>query len=117
MRNFRELDVWKEAIEVSTVIYKLGYSFPEYEKYGLTKQLQRSSVSIASNIAEGCSRASSKDFARFLEIAIGSAFELETQLEIALKLGYTENDESTLILNKLSILQKRLNSLRTAILK
>ena len=117
MRNFRDLEVWQEAIMISSIVYQITSDFPEVEKFNLTRQLQRSSVSIASNIAEGCSRTSSKDFGRFIEIAIGSAFELETQIEIAQLLGYLPIQTKLDFILRLNTLQKRLNSLRISILK
>ena len=88
MRDFRKYDVWKNAIEITTIVYQLTKSFPSEEKYGLANQIQRASVSIASNIAEGSSRSSEADFSRFLEISLGSAFEVETQVLIAMNLKY-----------------------------
>ncbi|MCQ2197215.1 MAG: four helix bundle protein [Bacteroidaceae bacterium] len=83
MRDFRKYDIWLKAVDVSTVIYGIVLSFPKYEIFGLSDQLRRASVSISSNIAEGCSRDSEKDFAHFLEMSIGSAFEVESQMKIA----------------------------------
>ena len=83
MRNFRNLEVWKEAIDLASLVYTLTKKFPKQEQYGLVSQINRCSVSIPSNIAEGCSRSSEKEYSRFLEIAIGSSFEMETQLEIS----------------------------------
>lgn len=82
MRNFRTLKNWHESITIVKEIYKLAELLPLKEKYGLRSQICRSTVSIPSNIAEGCSRDSQIDFKRFLEIALGSSFELETQLII-----------------------------------
>ena len=76
MRDFRKYEIWIAAVGYATDIYKLTSAFPKYEIYGLCDQLQRAAVSISANIAEGCSRDSVKDFAHFLEIAIGSAFEV-----------------------------------------
>ena len=80
MRNFKNLIVWQESIDLVKKIYNLSSNLPIEERYGLISQMNRASVSIASNIAEGSSRSSEKEFKRFLEIALGSAFELETQL-------------------------------------
>ncbi len=90
MRNFRELEVWKESIEIVKKVYSITNAFPSNEKFGLVSQMNRCRVSIASNIAEGCSRKSEIDFARFLEISIGSSFELETQLIISNNLIYID---------------------------
>lgn len=78
MKDFKSLKVWQKGIKLVIEIYKSTKHFPQEELYGLTSQMRRSSVSIPSNIAEGSGRSSDKDFHRFLEISIGSAFELET---------------------------------------
>ena len=88
MHRFKELEIWKKSRIFCVKIYSATSAFPSEEKFGLTNQLRRATVSIPSNIAEGSSRQSNKDFARFLEIAIGSAYEIETQLLIAFDLGY-----------------------------
>jgi four helix bundle protein len=93
MHQFKELEIWKRSRLFCSQIYTITSKFPSDEKFGLTNQIRRASVSIPSNIAEGSSRNSNKDFARFLEIAIGSAYEIETQLLIALDLGFIKNDE------------------------
>lgn len=89
MKNFKELRIWQKGFEIAVQCYKLTHTFPHTEKYGLSAQINRAAVSISSNIAEGSSRSSDKDYCRFVEIALGSLFELETQLHIAqeLKLG------------------------------
>ena len=79
MRDFRKYGVWNDAISLVTDIYNYLKGFPAYERYALSDQMRRSAVSIAANIAEGASRTSSREFIHFLEISIGSAFELETQ--------------------------------------
>ena len=88
MHRFKDLEIWKLSRKFCSEIYNITLNFPESEKFGLTNQLRRASVSVPSNIAEGCSRSSNKDFSRFLEIAIGSIFEIETQLLISFDLGY-----------------------------
>ncbi|WP_445452294.1 four helix bundle protein [Flavobacterium sp. 25HG05S-40] len=93
MHQFKELEIWKRSRLFCSQIYAITSKFPNDEKFGLTNQLRRASVSIPSNIAEGSSRNSNNDFARFLEIAIGSAYEIETQLLIALDLGFIKTDE------------------------
>ena len=92
MRSFRELEIWKASVLFVKTIYTLTNSFPKEEKFGLTSQINRATVSIPSNIAEGCSRTSQKDFSRFLQISLGSAFELETQIEIAKQIGFLTTD-------------------------
>jgi len=83
MKNFKELKVWQKGFEIAVKSFTLTESFPKEEKFGLSIQITRAAVSIPSNIAEGSSRSSEKDYKRFLEIALGSGFELETQLLIA----------------------------------
>ncbi len=78
MRNFRELDVWSLGFALAKDVYDLLDNFPKTEKFGLVAQMSRSAVPISSNIAEECSRDSQKDFSRFLQIVLGSSFELET---------------------------------------
>lgn len=111
MRDFRKYQVWDDAISLVTDIYSLLRDFPTYERYALSDQIRRSSVSIASNIAEGASRESKKDFSHFLQISVGSAFELETQLIIASNLNYISQDQLTNILDKLVYIEKRLSRL------
>lgn len=87
MRNFKTLQVWKTGIEIIKATYSLTKSLPADERFGFISQMNRASVSIPSNIAEGASRSTQKDFKRFLEIALGSSFELESQLLALLELG------------------------------
>ncbi len=83
MFNFEKLDVWHEAIAFADTVYSLSKSFPADERFGLTNQMRRAAVSISSNIAEGSSRSSRADFARFIEIATGSVFEVVSQATIS----------------------------------
>src|SRR5207244_6074294 len=85
MFNFEKLDVWQEAIQFADLVYELTGNFPDEERFGLTNQMRRAAVSISSNIAEGSSRVSRIDFARFVEIATGSLFEIVSQSTIALR--------------------------------
>ncbi len=87
-RPHYKLAAWKEAMALVSAVYRVTQGFPKEELYGLSSQLRRSAVSIPSNIAEGAARQGSKEFAQFLNIAMGSISELETQLLIALDLGY-----------------------------
>jgi len=88
MRDFKDLEIWKKSVDLTEKIYIVTKKFPEEEKYGLTSQLRRAAVGISSNIAEGCGRRTSKDFAGFLYNAYGSVKEIECQLIIADRLGY-----------------------------
>lgn len=112
MRDYIKYDIWIDGIEISVKIYKLTESFPDDEKFGITSQLRRAAVSISSNFAEGCSRSSEKEFKRFVEISLGSVFEVKTQLIISNKLGFVNDNrlkELILILDKIG---KQLNTLR-----
>jgi four helix bundle protein len=93
MRNFRDLEVWKEALLLVKDIYTITAKLPEIEKFGLISQMNRCAVSIPSNIAEGCSKDSPLEFGRYLKISLGSSFELATQIEICILLGYLEAKE------------------------
>ncbi|WPY97917.1 four helix bundle protein [Christiangramia sp. OXR-203] len=86
--DHKELDVWKKSIELVETIYKISAQFPASEIYGLTNQIRRASVSISSNIAEGAGRSSDKELLYFLNVALGSLAEVETQVEIALRLNF-----------------------------
>jgi four helix bundle protein len=98
--SFKELKVWQEAKELAIEIYKATNQGKLKTDFGLREQIQKAAVSIASNIAEGYERNSDKDFIRFLYIAKGSLSELVTQLEIALGIGYLENDILEVLTNK-----------------
>ncbi len=88
MFNFEKLEVWHEAINFADTIYTLTKAFPEDERFGLTNQMRRAAVSISSNIAEGSSRSSRPDFARFIEMATGSVFEVVSQATISRRQGF-----------------------------
>lgn len=97
MSNFRKLIIWQKAMNLVTKTYDSTKNFPKEEIFGLTSQIRRCSISIPSNIAEGHGRESNKEYLRFLNISIGSLFELQTQLEIAKNIAYlTEEDFNTL---------------------
>ena len=83
MFNFEKLDVWQEAINFADFVYSATRSFPDDERFGLTNQMRRAAVSISSNVAEGSSRSSRPDFARFVELATGSLFEVVSQATVA----------------------------------
>ncbi|PIF30889.1 four helix bundle protein [Flavobacterium sp. 9] len=93
MSDFRKLLIWQKSMSLITKIYFSTNNFPKEEIFGLTSQIRRSSVSISSNIAEGSGRESDKDFLRFLNISVGSLFEMQTQLEIAKNITYLNEQE------------------------
>lgn len=112
MRNFRDLDVWKSSVLFVKKIYQITDTFPATEKYGLSSQISRCAVSIPSNIAEGCSRNSQRDFSRFLQISLGSSFELETQIEIAKELNFIKDEQYFNLISELHSIQKRIQALK-----
>ena len=93
MKDFRQLQVWERAHHLALAIYKATAAFPKEELYGLTSQMRRASTSVPTNIAEGCGRGSDADFARFLQLAMGSASEIEYQLLLSLDLGLLGRDD------------------------
>jgi len=106
MHNYKELIVWQKARTLVKEVYLLTQAFPEVEKFGLTIQLRRAAVSISSNIAEGAGRSSATDFMRFLDIANGSSFEVETQIFLCYDLGYINEDTLNRILPMVQDVQK-----------
>lgn len=106
MHNFKKLNIWLKSTEFVTEIYKVTNTFPNHERFGLISQLQRAAVSIPTNIAEGSAKSSNKDFARFLEISLGSTFELETELLVSFNLAYIDLEKYNLMQDKLAELQK-----------
>ena len=116
-RNFREYPVWQEAVNFSAAIYKHTSDMPWFERKGICDQLQRAVVSIPSNIAEGSSRPSDTEFAHFLDIALGSAYEVETQLLISHKIGYLNNEHykalNSMVISIESQLGRLIRTLRT----
>ena len=103
VRTHRDLDVWRGAIQLAQAVYELTRSYPKEEMFGLSAQMRRAAVSVASNIAEGAARQGQKEFVHFLYLALGSASELDTQLEISRTTGMTEEDG----LNELQALTER----------
>jgi four helix bundle protein len=98
--DYRKLKVWEKSIDLTAATYDIIKLLPSHEKYGISDQMRRAAVSIPSNIAEGASRGSDKDFRRFLLIARGSASELETQFLICSKVGYLEHEVTEAIINE-----------------
>lgn len=111
MRDFRKYEVWKDSVTLANEVYSVCESFPKFETFALGDQMRRAAVSIASNIAEGSSRSSSVEFAHFLEISMGSAYETETQLEIAKLRGYISDTTFDMLSSRLWSIEKRLNAL------
>ncbi|MGA1863050.1 four helix bundle protein [Deferribacter thermophilus] len=111
MKTHMDLDVWKLSIELVKDIYEITKLFPKEELFGLTSQIKRASISITSNIAEGASRQTIKEFIQFLYISLGSTSEVETQLIIAKELNFINENELDYLLNKIEKIKKMLNGL------
>jgi len=116
-RNFREYPVWKDAVEFSTKVYRITSGLPYFEKKGLCDQLQRAVVSISSNVAEGSARPTNSEFARFLDIALGSAYEVETQLLISKNVGYISEEVYTELLFGIQSIERQLTAFIKSIRK
>jgi four helix bundle protein len=107
----KKLDVWKAAMEATQMVYMLTNTFPAEEKFGLVSQMRRAAVSIPSNIAEGAARQGGKEFRNFLSMAQGSLSELDTQLELAVLLGFLSNENLAEITGHLIRMDKMLTGL------
>ena len=115
MHNFKELKVWKQGMEVAKNIYLITKTFPTEERYGLTSQINRCAVSIPSNIAEGCGRKSPKELYHFLSIALGSAYELETQLILSFNFGLVKEANFAAINSNICEIQKMIIGLQKSL--
>jgi len=116
-RNFRNYKVWQDAVAYASKVYQVTSDMPWFEKKGLCDQLQRAVVSISSNIAEGSARPSDADFAHFLDTALGSAYEVETQLLIANNVGYLTNENYQSLLDNVMEIERQISGLITTIRK
>jgi four helix bundle protein len=116
MFNFEKLDVWQKAIDFADLVSNKTRAFPSDERFGLTNQLRRAAVSIFSNITEGSSRSSKSDFARFVEIATGSVFEVVSQAFIAHCEGFLSEDQFRKIYTDAEELSRMLSGLRESLL-
>ena len=117
MHQFKELKVWQKGRELVKEIYKSTHKFPQDELFGITSQMRRSAVSIPTNIAEGCSRNSDNELNRFLDIANGSAFELETLVILSFDLEFYSQEEFEFFDSKLNEIQKMIFGLKQSLLK
>ncbi|UXP33131.1 four helix bundle protein [Reichenbachiella agarivorans] len=115
MHNYKELNVWKKSVDLAVKVYQETSSFPSDEKYGMTSQIRRCSVSISSNIAEGSGRSTDKDFNLFLGYSYGSSCELETQLIVSNRVGLLGDDKFKGLNNDIQEIQKMLFSLRNSL--
>lgn len=115
MKNFKKLKIWQKGMELVMSVYKLADQLPREEKYGLRSQMTSAVISIPSNIAEGSSRTSKKDYVRFLEYSLRSTYELETQVAAIEMLNFGEKELTELILNQIDEEQKMLQSFITTV--
>src|ERR1700738_1610033 len=115
MFNFEKLDVWQKAVVLANLVYVHTRSFPVEERFGLTNQMRRAAVSISSNVAEGSSRMSQADFARFIEIATGSVFEVTSQAFIAKKQGLISEENFRAIYQATEELSRMLSGLKRSL--
>ncbi|MBW4580518.1 MAG: four helix bundle protein [Tildeniella nuda ZEHNDER 1965/U140] len=111
MKDFRELKVWQKSHQTTLDVYRLTNCFPKDELYGLTSQARRASASIAANIAEGCGRGTDADFARFLQMAMGSASELEYHLLLACDLGFLDHLKHQALISEVTEVKRMLTAL------
>ncbi len=112
MNRYKNLEIWKDAIKLAKAVHVLTDSLPKEETYGLKSQMRRAAVSIASNIAEGAGRNNNGEFNQFLGIAIGSAFEVDTQMTIGVELGYFKADTVKELSLQIDSLANRVNKLQ-----
>ena len=111
MQDFKKLKIWEKAHNLTLEIYKITKGFPKEEQYGLTSQLRRACASIPTNIAEGCGRDGDKEFKRFLQIAMGSACEVEYLVLLTKDLKYIKNNEAEIIQKEIVTLKKMISTL------
>jgi four helix bundle protein len=117
MHNFKELNVWKDAMKIAKDIFSLTKKFPSEEKFGLTSQMNRCAVSCPSNIAEGAGRNSNKEFQQYLSIALGSSYELETQLILSHSFNYLDEAIFNELLTNINRNQKMIVKFRESLSK
>jgi len=110
MRNYKELRIWSDGMELVTEVYKFTALLPNEEKFGLISQINRAAVSVPANIAEGCAKDSNADFLRFLRISQGSLFELDTLIQISRNIAITKSSPDDILI-KINALQKSIGSI------
>jgi len=115
VKNYQELITWQKAMDLVEEVYKASKSFPREEVYALTSQIRRAAVSVPSNIAEGQGRRTTADFIRHLSIAYGSLREVETQILIAARLGYSERGGTETVMNRAGEVGRLLNGLMASL--
>ncbi|MFT5072525.1 MAG: four helix bundle protein [Chitinophagales bacterium] len=115
MHNFKKLKIWNESMELVSESYKITRSFPKFETYGLMSQMNRCAVSIPSNISEGTSKSTNKHFRSYLEHSLGSAFEWETQLNVAFNESYISEEKFNELEDKIKQIQKMISSFKSGL--
>lgn len=116
MHNFRQLQIWIEGMAIVKSTYSIADELPAAEKFGLISQITRCAVSVPSNLAEGSSRTSNKEFGHFLSIALGSLFELETQLLIGVELNFLEIGKTEELIKNIIQLQRRISTFKRTLI-
>jgi four helix bundle protein len=111
MQDFRNLKVWEKSHQLVLAVYRATAGFPREELYGLTNQVRRCAVSVPSNVAEGCGRGTDADFRRFLQMAVGSASEMDYQLLLARDLGYLPADQQAALAGSIAEVKRMLAAL------
>jgi four helix bundle protein len=111
IKNFRDLKIWQSGMEIVIIIYTLTSKYPKEELFSLVSQMRRAAVSMPSNIAEGFARQHNKEYVQFLYISLGSAAELETQIEISFKLNYINESSKNELLDKINQFSRMTTSL------
>jgi four helix bundle protein len=115
VRGYRDLLVWQDAMDLVVTVYRTTATFPKEERYALVDQLRRAAVSVPSNIAEGHGRSRTGEYLRFLSVAVGSLMEIETQVQIATRLGYIPEEQQTRLLESTAVLARMLAGLIRAL--
>ena len=111
MHNFKDLKVWQKSVDLVLSVYRVTKGFPQSERFNLSNQMQRAATSIPSNIAEGCGRVSNPAFKQFLGIALGSSYELETQIILSHRLGLLSSELHDTLSSQVTEVQRMLNGL------
>lgn len=117
MHKYKDLNIWKDSMELTSMIYSITQNFPDQENYGLTSQMRRCAVSIPTNIAEGAGRNGKAEFKHFIGIALGSLFELDTQVELNFKLNYVTEVDFTNIISEITKIRRMMFSFQNTLSK
>jgi four helix bundle protein len=115
IKSYRDLNVWQKAMDLATLVYAHTEAYPKTESYGLTSQLRRAAVSVASNIAEGSAKRSTREFIRFINIASGSVAELQTQTILSQHLGYIDEVAYNNLIHKMDEIGRMLHGLQESL--